>query len=164
MSFISGAYVATYGGLSLGLLEDGVDIEWSKLGEPIKSDVGGDMQLDGIYRGMECMLNFVLSEYDAAAAQACFWPVDPVFGDIGQVGRLDSSMVQPVVLTKCAGTNAVPSVFTFPAVLLENGHRVQAGLKNRHRKLPIQLRVYPIYIGNPPYNTCSEARLFTTTP
>jgi len=113
MSFIAGTYSATYNSLDLGIIEDGFTIEWTSRAEDIVSDVNGDAKVDGVYRGLEMNVSFILSEWDAAGAQGAFWPFAATLGEIGQIGRLLTSMSKTLILTKCGSTaNQVPATIT----------------------------------------------------
>lgn len=162
MPFVSGSYSAVYGALDLGLIEDGFTLSYRRMSERIQTDVTGDAIQDGIYRGVELTLDFILSEWDADGAQAAYWPFAVVFGEIGEIGRLDTALADPLILTSCG--SASPTTITFHQALLSPDFDVQHLFANRHRKIPMRMMAYPVIAGSPvPVTQCSPMKLFTTT-
>jgi hypothetical protein len=161
MTFVAGAYSAVYNSLDLGLIEDGFTLNYRRMSERIQTDVTGDALQDGVYRGVELTLDFILSEWDAEGAQAAFWPVDGTLGELGTLGRLDTDMAEPLVLTSCGA--ASPTTLTFHQALLSPNFDVQHLFANRHRKIPLQMTVYPIVANqSSQLGQCVDMKLFTT--
>lgn len=161
MSFVAGAYRATYNGLALGKVEDGFTMSYRRFSETITTDVTGDAMQDGVYRGVQLNISFILSEWDAVGAQAAFWPFDSNFGELGALGRLDTTLAKPLVLSSC-GTHE-PDTITFHRALLSPDFDVTTIFANRHRKIALQMTVYPLLATNVSsgFGQCEELRLFT---
>jgi hypothetical protein len=164
MSFIAGTYSATYNSLDLGIIEDGFTIEWTSRAEDIVSDVNGDAKVDGVYRGLEMNVSFILNEWDAAGAQGAFWPFAATLGEIGQIGRLLTSMSKTLILTKCGSTaNQVPATITFTQAILSPGFNVSTLFTNKHRKVPLQMSILPVGTNSTAnLQQCELLRFFTT--
>lgn len=162
MSFVAGAYQAAYNGLALGKIEDGFTMRYRRFSETIVTDVTGDAKQDGVYRGVQLTVSFILSEWDAPGAQAAFWPFAATLGHIGALGQLDTTLAKSLVLTACGGTS--PGGITFTKALLSADFDVEKLFANRHRKVPIQMDVYPQFAGAASTNgQCDPLRLFTTS-
>ena len=161
MSFVAGAYTAAYNGLALGKIEDGFTMSYRRFSETITTDVTGDAVQDGVYRGVQLTLSFVLSEWDATGAQAAFWPFSATFGKLGALGQLDTSLAKALVLTSCGTHN--PDSITFHLALLSPDFDVTQLFANRHRKIALQMSIYPVLATNPSstYGQCNELKLFT---
>jgi hypothetical protein len=164
VTFIAGSYSALYNGLDLGIIEDGFTIDWVSRAEDIITDVGGASPVDGVYQGLEMQLSFTLAEWDAAGAQAAFWPFATTFGEIGVIGRLLSSMAKTLILTKCASNAAAPTAITFASAILAPGFNVSTLWANKHRKIPLQMRVLPTGLNSTAnLQQCELTRLLTFT-
>jgi hypothetical protein len=166
VTFIAGSYTAEYNGQNLGIIEDGFTIDWVSRAEDIITDVGGATPVDGVYQGLEMQVSFTLSEWDAAGAQAAFWPFATNFGEVGRIGRLLSSMAKALILTKCADTSAAPTAITFASAILAPGFNVSTLWANKHRKIPLQMRILPIGLNSTAnLQQCELTRLvLVTTP
>lgn len=164
MSFIVGSYVGVYDGSPIGVIEDGFDLSWVSRGEDIASDVSGDEPIDGVYRGVGMTVSFILSEWNEAGAKKLYWPWAAALGDVGTIGRLYSTIAKPLVLTKCNLNDATPTSFTFSRAIINPGFNIQTTLANKHRKVPIELRILPyslVNAGDP--NQCDLTQLFFTS-
>ena len=161
MGFIAGAYSAVYKSLNLGLIEDGFTMSYRRMSERIQTDVTGDALQDGVYRGVELTIEFILSEWDLAGAKAAFWPFDNTLGELGKLGRLDTVLAGALILTNC-GVAPEPTTLTFHRALLSPNFDVQHLFANRHRKVPMQMTVYPqVAASGSILGQCPELRLFT---
>jgi hypothetical protein len=119
--------------------------------------------MNGVYKGVDMTVSFTLTELDLAGVNSLLWPFSATRGQLGTIGRLDSSMAQALVLTRC-GTHQTPATITFHATLLENGADIMLMHGNRHRKATVVMRVYPVAISAPGTGvSCYEMRLFTAT-
>ena len=148
MTFIAGAYTVTYGGNVLGQIEDGIETEFTMQSEDIRGDNLGDTIEDGVYRGGDCFVNFTLTEFNATAAQAAFWPWHAIWGKYGLVGRLLSGMSSTLILTVVAGTTAVPAALTFPYAILAKGFPLRLLFAPRNRRVPLRMHALPsTYLG-----------------
>jgi len=164
MSFVAGAYSAVYGSLNLGKIEDGITMSYRRFSERIQTDITGDAIQDGVYRGVELTLDFVLAEWDLQAVKNAFWPWATELGEIGRLGRLDTTMASALVLTACGTTT--PNMITFHQALLSPNFDVNHLFANSHRKVALQMTVYPVSAlsegsssGND--NQCEPMKLFT---
>jgi hypothetical protein len=172
MAFIAGAYSAYWGASAtdntrLGMIEDGFDLSYSKQGELILTDTGGDTPMNGVYKGVDMTVSFTLTELNLAGVNSLLWPFSATRGELGAIGRLDSVMAQPLVLTACYPPSAgatIPATITFHATLIENEADIMITHGNRHRKAAVTMRVYPVAIAAPGTGvSCYLMRLFTAT-
>jgi hypothetical protein len=147
MSFISGAYSATWGGQPLGMVEGGFTLTYSKLGHEVFFDGLGRTLIDDIYMGIDMSVSFVLSEMDLVGVNDLLWDVPGAFsrGDLGNPGYSSAATSKALTLTACGSVDpqAIPASITFFRTSLKNGHEVQLAFTNRHRKASVALRVYP---------------------
>lgn len=169
MTFVAGPHTATFtppGGtaLALGVTQDGYELEYTKFWDPIRGDNMGETIQDGVIRGGDCFLSFVLNEYDSAAGAKMFWPeaiaAATDLGKVGQVGRLASSLAGSLVLTPVAGTSAAtigPATLTAAKAILAPGFPVKFLFATRLRTVPIRLQLLPYVDGS------SVTRWFETT-
>lgn len=134
MTFIAGAFNATFNGKFLGTTEDGFEMTFNRIQEEIRVDQYRGI-VDGVFQGIDMTLRTVLMEADyevltdilfafdndqdgviftgLAAPPATNWDNDPV-GNISRMqgtvpnstGQLLSKMARPLVLTPCGGTTA----------------------------------------------------------
>lgn len=162
MSFVSGAYSATYNSLSLGKIEDGFTMSYRRFSETITTDVTGDAIQDGVYRGVQMTISFIVSEWDATGAQSAFWPFSATLGKLGDLGQLDTTLAKPLVLTSCGTHN--PDSITFHKALLSPDFDVTQLFANRHRKVALQMNVYPVLATTAAssFGQCDELKLFTS--
>ncbi len=150
MAFIAGQYTATLvvsTPVTLGQMTNGITLEHQAFGQDIIGDNQGDTPQDSVFRGMSVHGNYVLMEYDAAAAAGAMWPYGTAYLTMGVVGRMDvaSSMVAQLVMTAIAGTPAAaaPASVTFPLAILAKGFPVGLLFAPAHRVIPIRQRFYP---------------------
>lgn len=161
MTFIAGSYSATYNSLDLGIIDDGFTIDWTSRAEDIITDVGGATPIDGVYQGLEMQVSFTLAEWDASAAKAAFWPFATTLGEVGAMGRLLSTMASSLILTRCQSPT-VPTSITFSSAILAPGFNVSALFANKHRKIPLQMRILPVGLNSTPNpQQCELLRMFT---
>jgi hypothetical protein len=146
MTFIAGPYTVTYGGNTLGITERGFELEYTSFAEPIIGDNLGDSKQDGVYRGGNLFINFILSEMDLAGVQAAFWPYGTI-GAVGQVGRLQTNIAVALAFSEVAGTTAAAEAnldnFTVTKAILAEGFDVRILLSAAHRKIPMRLQALP---------------------
>lgn len=158
MTFIAGPYTATYnpalgGGapISLGITEDGFEIEHVAFADMIRGDNLGESIQDGVYRGRDCYVNFVAEEMDLDGVRRAilnpFIDCDAIsdIGEVAQVGRLLTNLAGSLVLTAVAGTTAatVPATFTASKAILAPGFPLRYLLATRHRKVPVRFLLLP---------------------
>lgn len=145
MAFIAGQYLVTYGGNSLGQIEDGIELEYTFSDEDIRGDNLGDSIQDAVIRGGDCFANFTMLEWNAAGALAAFWPIAAVFGKIGRVGRLKTSLSAALVLTAVAGTTAAgtPATLSASRAVLPRGFPVRQLFAPRLRRVPMRMQFLP---------------------
>jgi hypothetical protein len=157
-TFIAGAYTSTHGGVAVGITDDGFALQWSAKAQAIeKSDVYGDMMIDGVYRGSNWFLQFECMEYKSGPIAAAF-PYGG-FGVHGVIGRLMSDVASAMVLTSTAGTPAVatPATLTATKAILAPGFDPNAQFSSRLRTMPVRLLLLPVDIGS------GVMKSFTTT-
>lgn len=165
MTFISGAFTATFNGKALGTVEDGFEEITTRIYEEIRADHYQGM-LDGVVRGIDMMIRTVLYEVNMPGVRDLIWPYDAdndgilfestEYGKVGGMGQLLSTYAKPLVLTPCGGTSAallggftgvggiagpVVSV-TYPRAVIAaeaTSIKYNAG----HRKLPVSILILP---------------------
>jgi len=161
MTFIAGPFTATYtppsgAALALGITQDGFELQWSMHGDVIRGDNLGESIQDGVWRGHDCYIEALFEEFDAAAlyganttAAGAHWPGSTHFGRHGQVGRLFTALAGSLILTKVAGTGALPATtFTCGKALLANGHVVRSKMATRLRTLPLRFLLLPYTVSS----------------
>lgn len=148
MSFIAGPYTITLGALSLGITENGIELENIGYGDPVRGDNLGESIQDNVYRGMDVYLNFIMQEWNAAGASLAYWPY-ATLGQSGQVGRMDSDIASALVATVVAGTRAVanPNSLTFTKSILAKNFPVKQLFASRLRNVAIRQQVLPATVG-----------------
>lgn len=165
MTFITGAFNATYAGLPLGVTEDGFEQITSRIQEDIICDQYRG-SLDGIFQGISMQLRMVLMELDLPGVRRLLWPYDHNNdgnfangqGKVGPVGTLLSSVAAPLVLVPCPGTSAAlvgdPETggalgnITYPKCVLSADPQA-VKFSSSLRKLPVTLMVLPVTCPTP---------------
>lgn len=159
MTFITGAFTATYAGYPLGTTEDGFEQITSRVQEEIRSDQYRGV-LDEIFQGIDMQIRMVLMELDLVGVRRLIWPYDhdadqtynENHGWVGIAGKLTSSLAAPLVLTPCAGSTAksvgnsqtgstLTSITFHNCVLAAEASSIV--YSSALRKLPVTLRVLP---------------------
>lgn len=143
MTFIAGHYTLTYGGSSLGIIEDALELELQHSVDEIRGDPLGDTIIDGVYRGGNMYLNFVLQEADAAGVAALIWPYNATFGVVGTPGVLMTSVDAALVMTQLAGTTSTPASLTFTSCILAPNFPIRMLYGTRLRNIPIRMLCMP---------------------
>lgn len=168
MAFIAGPYTFTLGGFSLGVSQNGMELEDISFAERVTGDNLGDSKQDGVYRGKDCFANMILNEYNAAGVNTAFSPYG-TFGTIGQVGRFQSDLAAAFVATVVAGTRAatlgVPTSITAQKAILAENFPIRLLFAARLRSVPIRLQFLPYATQNSqtPYVQSGSETHFATT-
>lgn len=147
---ISGPYTVTWGGVTLGITEDGLELEHVGYAEPVRGDNLGDSKQDGVYRGGDVFINFVLQEYSKTLVAnghtvAPWHPYHATYGRVGQVGVLQSNQAAQLLFSAVAGTPAAnnpAAVRVYSAILAEN-FPIRLLFASRHRKIPMRMQALP---------------------
>lgn len=164
MTFVAGPYSATYqrgdGGSAydLGVIEDGFEIEINPRSEPILGDNMGDTPQDGVVRGGECYLNFVLEYALSDAAKKMIWPyagssLAGTEGVVGQVGSLLTSHAGEIILTPIL-SQAPWSImstyyeYTFYRCVIPDNFPIRQILAARLRKVPLRMLCLPELVSS----------------
>lgn len=155
MTFIAGPYTATYNGQTIGIVQDGFELEIATEVEKITGDNLGSSVQDGVYLGGNAYISCVLEEFDATGVLAAFWPYAASFGLMGQVGTLLTAYDAALVLTKISGTNASPTSLTAAQAILAPNYPLRMLFGSRLRRVPIQFQLLP-YVS-------TGTRWFSTT-
>ena len=143
-TFIAGAYTSTWNAVAVGLTKEGYRLRFQFAKRLIdKSDAYGDTILDAVYRGVNVNLTLQAIEYAAKTTGPAF-PY-AALGVLGVIGRLDSAIAKPMVLTSTAGTPAAaaPATWTGSKCILGENNNVEWVYDSSNREVPIGLRVYP---------------------
>lgn len=168
MSFIAGPYILTYGGFSLGVTQNGFELEILSYAERVTGDNLGDSKQDGVYRGIDVFVNTILNEYNAEGADNAFIPYGTL-GTVGQVGRFQSDLSAAFVATVVAGTRAailgVPTSITGNKGILAPNFPIRLLHAARLRNVPLRLELLPYLAGTTytPYAQSGSESHFTTT-
>lgn len=105
----------------------------------------GSTVIDGIYRGGQMFVMLTIKEWPAYIRDI-LWPFATNFGDVGQVGRMLSSMAGAIVLTPVEGTPAYvkdPIIRTFGKAIISPEHNVDIPLGPTARDVPLVFRCFP---------------------
>lgn len=155
--FIAGAYTGQYNSVAIGITDNGYELQWETKVDAIeKSDVYGDMMIDGVYRGVNYFMQAEFLEGTTAAGQAAFpWAA---FGTPGIIGRLMSNVAAALLLTATTGTPAVatPATLTAPGAILAPGSNPAVQYNSRLRTVPVRFVLLP-------YNSAGTIKSFTLT-
>jgi hypothetical protein len=147
-TFIAGAYTGTLNAVALGITDEGFNVQWEPKVQAIeKSDVYGEMLIDGVYRGTNHFIQTEFLEYKAGSMAAAY-PYGSM-GVQGVVGRLMSNIATALVLTSTAATPAVatPATLTASKAILAPGSNPQAQYNSRLRTLPVRMALLPDDVG-----------------
>lgn len=168
MTFIAGAFAATYGGKYIGTTEDGFELTTSRIQEEIRVDAYRG-HIDSVFQGIDMSIRFVLTEANMPAIADMLWNLDQngdnTANDItdttgpGQVrtcvGDLISKFALPLVLTPCNGTTAKSGFngatantplasITFSKVVL-TPDPVTMKFASSLRRIPIAMHILPAW-------------------
>lgn len=98
---VRGFYRASWNGVDLGVTEDGWTIQETPEGDPIHSDDGGNTLLDGVARGMNCII--VGRAQEATKVEAAIYAAQGGAGaGTANVGKLWRSLAKVLILTPVA--------------------------------------------------------------
>ena len=176
MTFISGAYTATFQFQSTGAVaqigqtEDSFELEFSLNGDPIRGDNLGDTVQDVINRGGDCFLSTVLIDWDVALASRIFWAPSNVLGtyDSGYIGTLAGAQhpitgtprsTGTLILTRVLSVNhSTPATLTALHAMLAPGFPIRTLFGPRLRRVPLRLQLLPF-----PVSPTGTYRFFTLT-
>lgn len=151
MSFLAGAYTATWNGETIGQVENGFEVEEPGIGdsEMIRGDtLGPNADQDGVYQPGNYYVSCTLLDYDAAAMRAIISPNGATAGVPGTPGYLLSALAYPLILTKVAGPNALPATTrTYHKAIIAPGFPIRYLLAPRHRKVPIRFQMLPSVVS-----------------
>lgn len=143
MSIVVGAYRASWGAVDVGIIKDGIALDWGDSSHIINSQELGESMIDGVYRGGNLYVSMVLQELNLAPVKNMLWPFAANLGEVGTPGVLLSTFAKELILTKIAGTNAPETSWTFYSVVVAPNFARQIELVNRPRELAIRLQVFP---------------------
>ena len=164
MAYASGEYTATYNAKALGNTQDGWRMEVTGGRKGVTVDKYGDMEVDGVYRGVNVFFECILkdwAQYDTSAGPPAvqsgmndlWWPYSTTFGRVGVVGRLEvqSSMTAALVLTALAGTPAAvatigPLSITASKAILDADFARTVNFNSEDRSIPVRIRSYPFTV------------------
>lgn len=147
MTITSGAYSATFNNNDLGHTQDGWRHEVVGHRKGVTVDRFGDMEIDGVFRGVSSFIEAVLKDWDATGFDDLWWPYSGTVGTTGLVGRLEvvSSMTLSLVLTAVASTPAAttgPASVTAAKSILDAEFARSYNLNNEDRSMPVRIRNY----------------------
>lgn len=154
MAFIAGPYNWTFGGQSLGVVEDAPRFT-ARLDTIVVTgdNLGGTIQ-DVLHRGGNLYMDMVLQEYNAAGAPNAFWPNEPpAVSGIDDVGVTQQSWIgcarttAQLIGTKVAGSCAYPEVWTAPQAVLAPDYDISFLMGSRLRNVPISFLLIPTVVG-----------------
>jgi hypothetical protein len=148
MSFISGAYTATYNATTLGRIQAGFNVIHSVNKQLVTGDNEGRAPQDAVMRGHNCLITFTLMEVEVnSAIKLAYWPWSATFGNYGTVGRTDvgSSLAKQLILTAVAGTPAAtsPATLTAPLAICAEDQPIRVSFAPELRAVTLTMRLYP---------------------
>lgn len=163
MTFIAGAYTATYDDVTIGTTDGGFTLRYLVNKQLITPDSLGAIPQDAVYQGKEMfvLMNLIQSTDTSGTVlpkpKLAFWPYATTgsgatlagdWGTPGVIGRTDvgSSIVQELVLTATAGTPAAssPASVTFPRAIVAEDVPIRIPLQSSAiRNYEITMRIYP---------------------
>jgi hypothetical protein len=150
MTFIAGAYSATFNALPLGTTEDGFELSFNRIQEEIRVDQYRGL-VDAIHQGIDMTIRFTLTEANFVAITSLIWGwsgnnplVDGALKS--HTGQLISSFASALVLTPCAGTSAdvAYNSVTFGKAVLATDP-VALKFASSLRRIPITMHVLPYW-------------------
>jgi hypothetical protein len=148
MTFIAGAYSATFNALPLGTTEDGFELSFNRIQEEIRVDQYRGL-VDAVHQGIDMSIRVVLTEANFAAITNLIWgwsgnsPI--VDGAVkSHAGQLISSFASSLILTPCAGTSAdvAYNSITFGKAVLATDP-VAVKFASSLRRIPITMHILP---------------------
>ena len=163
LTVVAGRYSGTYSGNSVGITENGYDLEQTSSADMVgNTDAYGDTVVDWVYRGGNVFLSFESKEY-LAGAMAAFWP----WGAKGQltdtatpVGRMAWDTAAAMVLTAVANTPAAANgeaTLTGSKAILAPNYPARLLFNTKVRNVPVRLQLLPYVVSG------SNIRWFTFT-
>lgn len=145
-TFIAGPYTVTYGGNSVGLVDDnGFTIGDTPIKEVVKASLYGENLIEKIYLGKKvtCIATFI--EW-TANFRSMMHPYNAALGNPGTIGTLDTAYGAALVLTAASGTPAAgtngPATITFHNAVVSDENNIQFALNSGLRKIPILFDIY----------------------
>lgn len=148
--YISGAYFASYKGLSTGDTESGFTITQDVRQENIeRSDRYGDSMLDYVWRGGNVSCTYTALQARVASTVSAFWPFSSnrwqLSGSANPIGRLASDMAGPFIMTSTAFTPAAaqPASITAGVAIIAPNFSFEDLYDSRLRKIQIRLQYLP---------------------
>lgn len=157
-TFIAGRYSSVWNSVSLGIMDQGYDLQMDPKEQLInRSDAYGDMLIETIYRGVDWSMMCESLEYMAGTTGALY-PFGTL-GAVGVIGRLGSAIATPLVLTSTVGTPAAaaPATFTGTLTKLHPAANPRLLFNSALRTVPIRFVLYPSDAG------AGVIKHFTTT-
>lgn len=162
-SFIAGPYTATYNTVSIGLTTQGFTLSHEFFKRLITSDQTGDGPVNAIYRGRAQFIEFESLEAGNEGIQNLMDPYAPVVGGsavpgvMGAIGQFDvdvtvgestcNGAARALILTKIAGSCAVPATVTIPLAIIAEGYPIRQLYAQELRTIPLRMRAYPNSVG-----------------
>lgn len=148
MTFIAGAYTATYDGTTIGQAKAGFLLQHFVNKELITGDLEGRTPQDAVFQGHEMFISFIMTDYTLTKAKLAFAPYGAgTWGDNGVVGRTDvgSSIAKQLILTSVTGTPSVasPATWTAPLSILAEDVPVRIPIGPTLREIEVTMRIYP---------------------
>lgn len=148
MSFIAGAFTATWDGTSIGATREGFRIRETFHDQKIMDDAFGEAPANALQQGVEVFVTLDYIEYDLIKPA-----IIAAMGTQGsmkaKVGFLMSGLAKVLVLTPTAGTPAAVTAspwtaevsYTFHKAIIEGD--IDTLLSSKLRQGPVTFRCYP---------------------
>ena len=160
MTFIAGAFSATFGALPLGTTEDGFELSFNRIQEEIRVDQYRGL-VDAVHQGIDMSIRFVLTEANYPVIEELLWNTSNANNVQGRasssVGGLISTVAKALILTPCAGTTAAAQLtnaqnqidgITFAKVVLATDP-VAVKFAASLRRIPITAHILPSWTVSP---------------
>lgn len=159
-TFAPGYYSMTYGGLDCGLVEGVRQLRRRFSAQQIQTDVYGDSDVDGVYRGGNTFLMMTFKEWKAPISTTILNPYHVTdIGAMGLNGRLQTDLSAVIILTATASTPAAtagPVTLTASKAILAPDNDVEWLMGNEQRDVSVLFQLYP-------YDDSGTIRWFSVT-
>ncbi len=153
-AIVSGAYSATWNALNVGQLAiGGWKHRYSYLQKEVNFDSVGMTPVDVLFTGLIMVVDFVAMQYNEDAIQTISWPWSQsgmsTRGTVKAAGFSMWDAAKPLIFTACCGTNANPTLITFPkTILAPNFEVVLDHASTQEKMVPLRMIVFPVQFGS----------------
>jgi len=137
------SYSGTYNALAVGNVLQGWELSYTSFGRPITADAFGQLVLDRLSAGLQMFVDFIATDWDAAAFNYLRWWFSAAIGASQPAGQSKFSRALPLILTACDNT-AHPATITFYKAILADDFDTRILFSSRERYIPLRMEIYPV--------------------